>query len=118
MSNPDLNPLFAAIDVMDSDTFTSFFTQDGVFRFGNAEPVIGKDNIHAAVTGFFGSIKGLRHEVADVKDTGDVIVSHGWVTYTRHNDSTLTVPFCNIFNMHGGKIKDYLIFVEASQLYA
>jgi hypothetical protein len=118
MANPDLKPLFAAIDAKDSDAFVSFFTEDGVFRFGNAEPVVGRDNVHAAVTGFFGSIKGLSHSVADLKDTGDVMVSHGHVTYTRHNDTTLSVPFCNVFNMKEGKIQDYLIFVDASQLYA
>ena len=66
---------------------------------------------------FFNSIKTLEHSVNDVWHTDDAIVSHGIVTYTRHDDSTLTVPFANIFKMKGERIKDYLIFADISELY-
>ncbi|MCO6466212.1 MAG: nuclear transport factor 2 family protein [Bradyrhizobiaceae bacterium] len=118
MSTPDFSPLFAAIDAKDADTFVTYFTNNGTFRFGNADPVVSTENIHAAVSGFFDSIKGLKHEVVDTKANDGVVCSHGYVTYTRHNDTTLRVPFCNVFNMDGDKIKDYLIFIDTSALYA
>jgi hypothetical protein len=47
----------------------------------------------------------------------DALVCHGTVTYTRHDSSTLTVPFANIFKVHGELIDEYLIFIDVSQLY-
>lgn len=117
MGTLDFSPLFAAIDAKDTEAFVSFLTPSGSFRFGNAEPVVGIENVHAAVSGFFASIKGLNHEIASLTEANGVVMSHGFVTYTRHNDTTLRVPFCNVFNMDKDKIQDYLIFVDASHLY-
>ena len=41
----------------------------------------------------------------------------GFVTYTRTDSSTLTVPFCNVLNLVGDQIKEYLIFIDNSQLF-
>ena len=41
----------------------------------------------------------------------------GRVTYTRHDDSTLQVPFSVILKMQGDLIDEYLIFVDTSELY-
>jgi len=39
------------------------------------------------------------------------------VTYTRHDSSTLTVPFANILRFEGDLIDEYLIFLDVSELY-
>ena len=41
----------------------------------------------------------------------------GNVTYTRLDGSTLSVDFSNTFRLNGNKIKDYLIFIDNSDLY-
>ncbi len=112
-----IEALFESIDRMDIDTFLGYFVEDSSFRFGNAEPVTGKQNIGIAVEGFFSSIKALRHEVLEYWQQENAVLCHGYVTYTRHDNSTLRVPFANIFKMQGKLIKDYLIFVDVSQLY-
>lgn len=109
--------LFDAIDGSDADAFASHLTDNVEFRFGNAPSVHGKEQAHAAVAGFFQSIRGLKHDIDAVHEANGTIYSHGFVTYTRHNGSTLRVPFCNVFNMDGDLIKDYLIFADLSQLY-
>jgi hypothetical protein len=88
-----------------------------VFRFGNAEPAKGKKNVGGAVQGFFESIKGLSHDLHEIWVQPDAVVCHGTATYTRHDSTTLTVPFANIFGMDGDLIRDYLIFIDVSQLY-
>jgi TRAP-type uncharacterized transport system substrate-binding protein len=45
------------------------------------------------------------------------VICHGTVTYTRHDASTLTVPFANIFRTRDDLIDEYLIYVDASALY-
>jgi len=109
--------LFAAIDSKDADAFVGFLTEDSVFVFGNAAPVSGKTAIRGLLVGFFGSIRALRHEVADTWVLPDVAVATGRVTYTRHDGSTLEVPFADVFRMRGRLVRDYLIYIDASKLY-
>lgn len=42
----------------------------------------------------------------------------GKVTYTRTDNTKLTVPFVNVFLIAGGKIREYEIYVDASALFA
>ena len=59
MSRTDwVNQLLATIDTMDADGFANFLAENVSFRFGNAEPIIGKAATRNAVDGFFRSIGG------------------------------------------------------------
>ena len=109
--------LFAAIDSKDADAFVGFLTEDAVFRFGNAAPVSGKAAIREMLVGFFTSIRALRHEVTEAWTPPDVAVAIGQVTYTRHDGSTLSAPFADVFKMRGELAREYLIYVDASRLY-
>jgi ketosteroid isomerase-like protein len=110
--------LFKAIDAKDADRFVSYIAEDGTFAFGNAPAAAGRAAIREVVAGFFGSIRGLSHEVLEVAEAGGGVWSRGIVTYVRHDGSTLTAPFCNHFEMKGDKVKHYRIYVDASKLYA
>lgn len=110
--------LFQAIDARDVEAFCGYLSEDAVFRFGNAPAVQGREAIREAVGGFFGAIAGLRHTVAESWMTEEAVICHGSVTYTRHDGSELTVPFADIFKMEGELIHDYLIYIDASALFA
>ena len=112
-----LSDLFCAIDQKDTTSFTSFLAEDCVFRFGNMPSVQGRTNIREFVNGFFDSIKSLSHEIDEQWDIPAGKVCHGMVSYTRMNDSVLTVPFSNIFKLNDGGIDEYLIFADTSRLY-
>lgn len=109
--------LFQSIDNRDIDAFLAFLSADVLFRFGNAQPVKGKDGVRTAVNGFFESVKALRHELIGTWQKDDVTICHGMVTYTRHDSTTLRVPFANILKLDAGSIKEYLIYVDISGLY-
>lgn len=113
-----VSAVFAAIDSKDADRFASFVAEDGVFIFGNAPMVEGRAAVHDLVAGFFASIRGLTHVVQDVSVDGERIWSRGTVIYVRHDGSSLVVPFCNYFEMHGEHIRRYQIYVDASALHA
>ncbi len=118
MNTPSwVHPLFQALDAGDTTTFASFLTDDVVFKFANSAPIQGKEAVRNAVAAFLASIKAIRHDVLETWDHPHTVVCHGTVTYTRQDTSQLTVPFANIFKMHQGLIKDYLIYVDASELY-
>jgi ketosteroid isomerase-like protein len=110
--------LFAAIDAKDTDRFLGYLTDDGSFRFGAAPPAEGKEAVRAAVDGFFSSIAGCQHVVPRYVVLDDVIMCEGQVTYTRHDDSQVTLPFANVFEMDGELISSYKIYTDISPLYA
>ncbi|NQU28740.1 MAG: nuclear transport factor 2 family protein [Candidatus Marinimicrobia bacterium] len=109
--------LFDSIDRQDNDAFQAFLADEIVFRFGNAESVNGKLAAGDLVKGFLESIKAISHDVLESWVEGNTVICHGRVTYTRHDSSTLTVPFANILKTNGRLISEYLIFVDVSELY-
>ena len=109
--------LFQSVDSKDTEAFLAFLSDDVLFRFGNADPVSGKAAVGEAVGGFFGSIKGIHHELVASWEEGGVIICHGTVTYTRHDSTTLSVPFANILGVDGDLINKYLIFADVSGLF-
>lgn len=118
-NTPDLAALFAAIDRKDTPRFAEFLAPDCVFRFGNGEPVTGRDAVAAAVDGFFGAVAKLSHTLANWWPVDAGAVCHGTVRYTRHDGSELEVPFSNVFYLSDqGLIRQYLIFADNSALFS
>ncbi len=117
MGKTEIKQLFQTVDNRDTDAFLTFLSDDVVFRFGNAEPVKGKENVGGAVQSFFESIKALSHDLHDIWEHPGAVVCHGMVTYTRRDSTTLTVPFADIFQIDGDLVRDYMIFIDVSQLY-
>lgn len=112
-----IQTLFQALDAFDANTFASFLTEDAIFVFGNAEPVKGKSTIRDAVASFFASIAAIRHDLTETWTVPGAIICHGVVTYTRHSGTTLQVPFANVFTLEGERIRNYLIYIDNTQLY-
>ncbi len=119
MATPEwITRLFHSIDSNDPDTFATFLTPDAIFKFANQEPVVGKEAARQTVAAFLSSIRAIHHDVLDVWEKAGATSCHGIVTYTRHDSSQLRVPFANVFTLRDNLIQEYLIYVDASQLYA
>lgn len=112
-----IDALFAAIDRQDADAFAGFVTEDARFCFGNQPAVEGRAAIRDFVAGFFSSIRAVSHRVPDVWQADDTVICRGEVRYTRHDGSTLTVPFANVLLLQGDEVRDYRIYIDASALY-
>lgn len=113
-----LHDLFAAIDSKDPAAFVEFLTEDGQFRFGSAPAAVGREAIAAAVGGFFETIAGLKHRVANAMREGDTLFCEGEVTYSRHDGSEIALPFADVFEMDGAQIASYKIYMDVGPLYA
>ncbi|UCF19825.1 MAG: nuclear transport factor 2 family protein [Gemmatimonadota bacterium] len=116
MNDTWLRELLAAIDAKDPDGFVSFLTDEAIFRYGSQEPVRGKPAVREYVAGFFGMVEALQHSVLRTWNGKDSLVCQGEVTYTKHGGEKVTVPFTNIFDLEGDKVRDYLIYVDPSPL--
>jgi ketosteroid isomerase-like protein len=113
-----LEKVLQTVDSKDADALVKYLTDDATFRFANAQAVEGKEDILGMLKSFFSSIEGLSHKILESWQADDNIICRGEVTYTRMDNKTLTVPFANFFKMDGKLIKSYLVYVDASQLYA
>ena len=113
-----LGNLFAAIDAKDTAAFVGFLDENARFRFGSAPTAVGRQQIAAAVDGFFASISALQHDVAMTMANDDALVCEGEVTYTRLDGSTISLPFTDVFNFSGGLISNYKIYMDIAPLYA
>jgi hypothetical protein len=117
MEKQDILRLFKSIDEADVKTFLTFLDEEANFKFANLPVVSGKKNIGEFLDGFFKSIRSLSHKNLEVYELDGVRFVNGNVTYTRHDGSTLSVDYSNTFKLKNGRIRDYLIFVDNSELY-
>lgn len=109
--------VFRTIDGKDVPGFLAFLTPDAEFRFANNPPARGHEQIGTVVGGFLGAIGGSRHRFIHAWEDADTAACEGEVTYTRHDGSTLTVPFVNVFYLRGGKVARYLIHIDNTALF-
>jgi hypothetical protein len=102
---------------MDADAFCAHLATDAELHFGNLPPVKGVTAINEFVSGFFASIRALRHEVIEhwLCDDGTV-VCRGVVSYFRHDGSTFCAPFANIIKVINNHATDYRVFADLSPL--
>ena len=109
---------FQTIDAMDAVAFAALIAEDGSFVMGNAPPVVGRKAIVEIVGGFFGAIAGLSHSLDTAWVGSDSVSVNGVVTYTRHDGSTVALPFCDVFRMKGAVVQDWLIYMDVNPLFA
>jgi ketosteroid isomerase-like protein len=115
---PDRSQLFSDIDSMEPERFTAHLADDVVMRFGNAEPIHGRDAVHDTWAGFCEGIDGVSHSLVGqwVSEAGTVVEAD--VTYTRKDGGTVTVPVVTIYREREGEIADYRIFIDLAPLFA
>ena len=113
-----LDDLFESIDEMNASTFVHFLSDDAIFRFGSAPAVQGREETRAAVDAFFSSIAGCKHTLSRILADEGMLFCEGEVTYTRHDESEITLPFANVFELEGDHISHYKIYADSGPLYA
>lgn len=114
----DIQTIIDAIDSGDEANYAKLLTEDSIFRFGNWDQVKGKPAIAEAQSNFFASVKSTKHEILRTWQDDKGIVADLLVTYVRHDDSTITLPVADIFDIKDEKIAGTTIFMDVNPLYA
>lgn len=114
----DVAQIFASIDSFDPDRFVAHLTPDVRFRFGNADPAIGREAVRAAVAGFFATIDGLTHHIRNVWESGDTVIAQIDVEYLRKDGKTVLVPNADILSYGGDLVRDWQIYIDVAPVYA
>lgn len=111
-----------AVDQMDAAGFATVFTDDAWLRFGNADPIVGKGAIEAAIAQFFTAFVSLQHEFRGIAAHGNTLFLEATATYTRHDGGIVTVPAMTVFNMierDGQRLAERCqIYVDLTPLFA
>ena len=110
-----------AVDRKDAAGFAAVFTDDAWMRFGNADPIVGRKAIEAAIGQFFTMIAGLKHEMTGIWSQQDAVICEATVTYTRHDGSKVQVPAVTIFRVQssssGPLANRVQMFVDLAPLF-
>ncbi len=109
---------YSVVDSMNVEEFTALHTEDVRLRFGNAETVVGRDAVVSGIAGFWGSIKGLRHNFVQTWDEGDVEIVEALIDYTRHDGKVVTLPCTSILRKKGDLVQDLRIYMDISPVFA
>jgi|SRR5215207_10136809 len=110
--------LFEDIDSMEPDRFAAHLSEDVSMRFGNAEPIHGRQAARDAWAEFCAGIDGVSHAPRNRWESEAGAVAEAEVTYTRKDGSTVTVPVTTIYHEDGGLIDDYRIYIDLAPLFA
>jgi ketosteroid isomerase-like protein len=113
--------LFEAIDTGDTSRALGLMTEDVVFRFGSAEPTVGRGAVATNATAMAGTVASLSHEllaVWRVEQPEPAVLCEMAVTYRRHDGSRLTLPCLNVFRLRDGRIADYRIYMDVNPVFA
>lgn len=110
--------VFKAVDDLDAKRFSDYFAEDGVFVFGNADPVKGRAAIAEYVKNFLSMIRGSVHDLSDVWRIDGNIITRLRVTYTRHDGKKLSFPCVTIWQIKDDLIADYRIYIDNTPLFA
>ena len=111
--------MFRDIDRMDADAWAAYLAPDAVMRFGNADPVLGREACRDALAGFYDTIRSLRHEVVEQWEHGPATITEAVVTYTRQDGADVDVPVVTIYRTDADDlISDYRVYVDLAPVFA
>ena len=115
---PRRDELFPDIDSMEPNRFAAHLASDVTMRFGNAEPIHGRDAVRDAWASFCRDINGVKHDLIEQWTVGNATIVEALVTYTRRDDSRVTIPVVTIYRERDGEIVDYRIYIDMAPLFA
>jgi ketosteroid isomerase-like protein len=113
--------LFAALDAGDTTAALQLMTEDVEFRFGSADPTVGRAAIANNAAAMAGVVASLSHEllaVWTVEEPEPAVICEMAVTYHRHDGSRVTLPCLNVFRLRTGRIADYRIYMDINPVFA
>jgi ketosteroid isomerase-like protein len=98
MASEFTSRVFEVVDAGDAAGFAEFFTDQGRMVFAHNEPLVGPEGIAKGVGAFFGTIKGLSHEILNEWVVGADTVVELKVTYDRLDGRSVSIPAVSIWH--------------------
>jgi ketosteroid isomerase-like protein len=107
------------IERMDAHAWASHLSPDAVMRFGNSDPVYGRDGCRDALIAFWGQIDGLRHDVIEQWEHGPATIVEAVCTCTRTDGHEVSLPVVTIYRTDSQDlISDYRVYIDLAPVFA
>ncbi|MGH2893660.1 MAG: nuclear transport factor 2 family protein [Solirubrobacteraceae bacterium] len=111
--------MFSDIERMDAHACASYLAPDAVMRFGNEDPIYGRDGCRTALETFYARIGGLRYDLVELWEHGEATIVEANVTYTRSDGLQVTVPVVTIYRTDANDlISDYRVYTDIAPVFA
>ena len=105
-------------EVRSPDDFAAFFAEDASYRFGNFPPIHGRTAIRESSIGFRSRVKSAKHDIKNLWEIGDTVVSEMDVIYTRHDDKVVVVPCTDVIRLQDELFQEMRIYIDMSPVFA
>ncbi len=105
-------------DAFDMEKLLGFFTPDCTMAFANQPVVRGLAGVRDVIAPVFSGLAGMRHQLLGLWINDDATVARGEVTYTRHDKSTVTIPFMSYFEFADERIRSTHVYIDIAPLFA
>jgi uncharacterized protein (TIGR02246 family) len=109
-----VHDMCAAVDRGDAAKFASFFSDDALYRFGNAEPSRGRAAVLAATEGASTALPWVRHTVEQVAAVGDQLFCRFLIETESPDGTPLALPCVTVIEIAGDEIVDYRVHMDLS----
>ena len=96
--------LIAAVELNASEEYVSYFTDDAVYKVGNAAAVVGPESIRRLADSVIHLIEKVSHDVKNIWELGDTLICEMELRYLRKDGKTVTVPNLTIVRFEGERV--------------
>jgi uncharacterized protein (TIGR02246 family) len=107
-----------AADAGDAATFGSYFAEDAVFRFANAEPLVGRAAVEASTAATVELLPWVHHRVDQVAEIGDQLFCRFTIETAAPDGTELALPCVTVIQMTDGLITDYRVHMDITPALA
>lgn len=113
-----LTTFFDNVDRKDLDAFIDSLTDDVVVKFANHPPAVGKEQVRAAIGGFFETVDGMQHDFVEVHTERDVTVLEADIEYTRKDGARVRVPSATVLHRPDQHVAHLRIYLDLAPVFA
>jgi hypothetical protein len=110
---------FRDVDAFQVELLDKWFADDISLRFANNPAINDRLTAIQALSGFFSTIAGLKHEPEAIIDGGDEATQMAIVTYTRQDGSLVPLQVASYLRRNAaGKLDRLWIYIDLAPLFA
>ena len=106
------------VDAMDIDAMERLCTPDTILRFANHPAQQGRAAMREALGRAWAPLRGLRHEITKVVESGDTAVVEAVVHYALHDGRIVSIPSATMVQRRDGLVAAQRIYIDLAPLTA
>ncbi|MTD55422.1 nuclear transport factor 2 family protein [Amycolatopsis pithecellobii] len=103
----------------DIDRAMEFWAPEGVLRFANFDPLVGRELIHSTLSELVNSWVKETHTLLNLWElTGGLVAFEMDVAFDRHDGQHVSVPGAAVCRVDGERFLEQRIYVDMAPVFA